>query len=215
MSKTARWILVGIAVLVGSIVVGAYLTLRGSLPMLDGQVVAAELNAPVTIERDSLGVATITASNRVDLAYATGYAHGQDRYFQMDLQRRAAAGELSSLLGAQTMALDKRFRKHNFRNIARQVLAEATIEQRTLIDAYVAGVNAAGDTDVRPFEYLLLRVVPEPWRAEDCILAAFSMYIELNDSDGVRELERARLHASLPQTVFDVLYPRSSEWMRR
>jgi penicillin amidase len=201
------------AVFVAVVLFVTYLILRGSLPRLDGDVTAASLSAPATIERDALGVATITASNRVDLAYATGYAHGQDRYFQMDLQRRLAAGEMASLLGAELIPLDKRFRRHNFRDIARQVVAQATREQKQLIEAYVTGVNAAlAAMTVRPFEYLLLQVTPAPWTAEDCALVVFAMYIDLNDSLGAHELERARLHSALPQAVFDVLYPRGTEW---
>lgn len=211
--KILRRIAIVLVFLLAMLGVIVYVILRGSLPQLDDTFSAAGLNAPVTIERDSLGVATITASTRADLAYATGYAHAQDRYFQMDLQRRAPAGELSALLGRDALALDKRFRKHQFRSVAQQVIAQATSEQRALIDAYVAGVNAGrAAVSVRPFEYLLLRVAPEPWRAEDCVLVAFAMYLELNDSDGVRELERARLHSALPQAVFDILYPRVSEW---
>jgi penicillin amidase len=190
----------------------AYFLLRGSLPQLDGNVVAATL-APVSIERDALGVATITASSRFDLAYATGYAHGQDRYFQMDLQRRAAAGELAELLGPGLVNIDKRFRRHGFRRIAGEVIAQATAEQRKIIDAYVAGVNAARESlSVRPFEYLVLRVQPQPWVAEDCVLVAFAMYIDLNDSDGAHELERSQLRAALPVQVFELLYPRGTEW---
>jgi len=207
----------GAATVVGGIlvviIVTTYFLLRASLPQLNGNLATAALAAPATIERDSLGVATITASNRTDLAYATGFAHGQDRYFQMDLQRRVAAGELSELLGADFIALDKRFRRHNFRSVAREVMAGAPTEQKQIIDAYVAGVNAAREAiSVRPFEYLLLQTPPAPWTAEDCILVAFAMYIDLNDSDGAHELERARLHAALPQPVFDLLYPRGTEW---
>jgi penicillin amidase len=195
------------------LIAAAYLVLRGSLPTLDGRLTTDFLSAPVTIERDALGVVTITANNRADLAYATGYAHAQDRYFQMDLQRRVAAGELAALLGADFITLDKRFRRHNFRHVARQVIAQATPEQQRLVEAYVAGVNAARENlRVRPFEYLLLRATPEPWMAEDSVLVAYAMYLDLNDSNAVRELERARLHAALPQQVFDVLYPHSSEW---
>ncbi|HYM35838.1 MAG TPA: penicillin acylase family protein, partial [Steroidobacteraceae bacterium] len=190
-----------------------YGLLRGSLPRLDGEIAIATLSAPVSIERDSQGVVTITARNRVDLAYATGYAHGQDRFFQMDLQRRLAAGELAELLGKDLVDTDKRFRRHDFRHVARQVVAQATSEQKKILDAYVAGVNAGRDTlSVRPFEYLMLQTQPQPWAAEDCVLVAFAMYIDLNDSDGAHELERARLHAALPQAVFDLLYPRGTEW---
>jgi penicillin amidase len=124
-----------------------------------------------------------------------------------------AAGELSALLGEGVIDIDKRFRRHRFRKVAREVIERATPEQKRIVDAYVAGVNAARESlSARPFEYWLLGLRPQPWQAEDCVLVAFAMYIDLNDSDGARELERARLHAALPQAVFDVLYPRGGEW---
>ena len=54
----------------------------------------------MTVTRDALGVPTITAQSRVDLARAIGFVHAQERFFQMDLQRRQPAGELSALVGA-------------------------------------------------------------------------------------------------------------------
>jgi penicillin amidase len=211
--KWAKRIVGIVAMLLLIVVLVSYGLLRGSLAQLDGEVVAKTLLAPVTIERDALGVATITASNRVDLAYATGFAHGQDRYFQMDLQRRLAAGELAALLGSDFVDLDKRFRRHNFRQVAREVIAQTPAEQRRILDAYVVGVNAAREAmSVRPFEYLLLRTAPTPWTAEDSVLVAYAMYINLNDSEATHELERARLHSALPQQVFDLLYPRGTEW---
>jgi penicillin amidase len=202
-----------VAVLLLALMLVVYGLLRGSLPKLDGNVLANALVAPVSIERDVLGVVTITAGNRVDLAYATGYAHGQDRYFQMDLQRRVAAGELSALIGNGFIDLDKRFRRHNFRQVAREVVAQSSADQKRILAAYVAGVNAAREAmSVRPFEYLLLQTSPAPWTAEDSVLVAYAMYLDLNDSEGSHELERARLHSALPQQVFDLLYPRGTEW---
>ena len=71
-----------------------------SLPPIDGQSRGRGACAEATIERDARGVPVITARSRADLAFATGFAHGQDRFFQMDLSRRLAAGELSELFGA-------------------------------------------------------------------------------------------------------------------
>ena len=54
------------------------------------------------IERSPHGVPTIKAGSRTaDLFFAIGFAHAQDRLFQMDLQRRAANGRLAEVLGAQ------------------------------------------------------------------------------------------------------------------
>ncbi|MFC7001958.1 penicillin acylase family protein [Pseudobowmanella zhangzhouensis] len=68
-----------------------YLLLRASLPALDGQVKSTYLSDAVTVKRDALGSADIFAQSRDDLAFATGYVHGQERFFQMDLMRRNAA----------------------------------------------------------------------------------------------------------------------------
>ncbi len=76
-----------------------WLFLRGSLAQLDGELPASGLTADVTALRDALGVPTIGGNNRLDVAYATGYLHAQERFFQMDLMRRVAAGELAGLIG--------------------------------------------------------------------------------------------------------------------
>ena len=74
--------------------IAAYAILRMSLPQLDGEIVTDGVSATVTVERDAAGIPVITAANRVDLAFGTGYVHGQDRFFQMDLTRRNSAGEM-------------------------------------------------------------------------------------------------------------------------
>ncbi|HVP70988.1 MAG TPA: penicillin acylase family protein, partial [Gemmatimonadaceae bacterium] len=94
-----------------------HLTLRASLPPLDGRLLTPGVRSTVTIERDALGIATISAANRLDLAYGTGFAHGQDRFFQMDLARRLAAGELSELVGPAALAQDRKARLFRFRSI--------------------------------------------------------------------------------------------------
>src|SRR5262252_548078 len=97
-----RWLIAIVlmpAALIAIGVAAGWLLLRASLPVLDGRVRADGLSATVTVDRDALGVPTISGVDRGDLAYATGFLHAQDRFFQMDLLRRAAAGELSELLG--------------------------------------------------------------------------------------------------------------------
>src|SRR5829696_81209 len=73
--------------------------LRASLPHLNGTVRARGLQSAVTIERDALGIPTIRGISREDVARATGFVHAQERFFQMDLARRRAAGELAALVG--------------------------------------------------------------------------------------------------------------------
>lgn len=213
MMRIARWFVASAVVLIGLLAVGLWLAFRASLPLLDGETRLSDLSARVMIERDAQGTPTITASSRADLAFGTGYAHAQDRFFQMDLMRRAAAGELAALLGPALIDSDKRLRLHGFRAVADQVIEDATASDRTLLQAYADGVNAGlAGLDARPWEYLLLGSTPYPWREEDSILAAFSMYLNLNDSTGEEELARSYLRDSLPAELFAFLHPLGTEW---
>lgn len=199
-------------VLVGGWLVG-YLALRASLPRLDGNITAAQVSAPASIERDAEGTPVIRARTREDLAFATGFAHAQDRFFQMDLMRRAAAGELAELLGSSVVDADRKLRVHGFRRVAREVIAAAPPSDRSLLDAYTAGVNfGLSETSAKPWEYLLLRAKPAPWQVEDSVLVAFSMYLNLNDSSGAGELARLQLHDALPAAMFAFLEPLGTEW---
>ena len=204
------------AVVLALLIVGAvlgYLLLSASLPRIDGKFTAERLDAPATIERDDRGSPLIRARTRRDLAFATGVAHAQDRYFQMDLMRRAAAGELAELLGPAVVDTDRRLRVHGFRRVAADVLQAATPADRELIEAYTAGVNfALSKAGAKPWEYLLLRANPAPWRPEDSMLVAFSMYLNLNDSTGEEELARAQLREVLPPELFAFIAPSGTEW---
>ena len=162
-----------------------YGRMRASLPQLDGTARIPGLTAPVTVERDALGVPTIHGGSREDVARALGFLHAQDRFFQMDLLRRRAAGELAELAGAAALPLDLRSRPHHFRALARQVVAAARPEERAVLLAYTAGVNAGlAALPAKPFEYYVLRVQPRPWILEDCALVAYAMALTLQDSTG-------------------------------
>ena len=193
--------------------IAIFAVLRTSLPPVDGTLPVAGLRAPATIERDALGVPTIRAASRNDLAFATGFAHASDRFFQMDLARRQAAGELSVLAGDATLALDRRHRLHRFRARARRVVGAASAQQRGALDSYTAGVNAGlAALGARPFEYLLLGASPEPWLPEDSVLVLYSMFLALHDSRATRDLDRALVQASLEPAAYALLYPRGTRW---
>ncbi|MGB6451910.1 MAG: penicillin acylase family protein, partial [Steroidobacteraceae bacterium] len=198
----------------------AYFALRASLPPLDGRIAEAGLAAPVTLERDALGVVTVTAASRADLAFGTGFAHGQDRFFEMDLSRRLAAGELSELVGAAALAQDRETRLFRFRGIARQALAQATPEQRALLAAYARGVNAGlASLASRPWEYWLLRARPQPWKSEDSFLVSYAMWWDLQHGDLRRDWLRRTLDARLGgpecgawKCALEFLYPQRTAW---
>jgi len=211
-----RWIVragvVALAVLVGA-GLALWLTLRASLPQIDGELAAPGLRHTATIQRDDAGIPVITARTRADLAYATGFAHGQDRFFQMDLIRRQAAGELSELFGEVAVDTDKRYRFHRFRARARAVIAASPAEQVAILQHYAAGVNAGlASLGSRPFEHIVLGAEPEPWQAEDSVLVVYAMFMQLNDGRAGKDVRRGYAHRVLPPEVFDWLYPPGSRW---
>jgi penicillin amidase len=226
--------IVGVIV-VGVVVVGLTATgwwlLRGSLPQLDGRasLAAAGPRAEVAIERDADGIVTVRGADHGDVAYGLGYAHAQDRFFQMDLARRLAAGELAALLGASVSEQDRRARIFRLRAVARRVIADATPVQRAWIEAYAAGVNAGLESlDVRPWEYLLLRQKPAAWRAEDSVLVIHSMWWFLQYQALIDDIPRHEIASRIEQrvaaasrdeadstqaaTVLQFLFPRGDEW---
>jgi penicillin G amidase len=191
----------------------AWYLLHGSLPVVDGRRAARGLTAAVRIERDLQGAVTVSGATRTDLAYGLGYAHAQDRLFQMDLLRRASAAELSALLGPGTLAGDRQLRRHRFRAVAEATVAAAPAGERALLAAYAAGVNAgAASLAVRPFEYLLLNAAPEPWRPADTVLVALSMFLELQQADGHAKLQRGLVRAALPAAAASFVYGAASDW---
>lgn len=179
-----------------------WLGLRASLPHTDGTLELAGLEQPVRVTRDAAGVPTVEATSRLDLARATGYVHAQERFFQMDLMRRDAAGEISALFGSVAVQHDARRRLHGLRSVAERSLALMPPARRAQLDAYVQGVNAGLDAlGARPPEYLLLRQQPEPWSPVDTLLVVHAMWLTLTDETGERDLALTRIHARLPAAM--------------
>ncbi|WEF33935.1 penicillin acylase family protein [Pseudoduganella chitinolytica] len=211
--RWARRIVVGLSLLLALVFLTAWYFLRGSLPLLDGRRTVAGLHGVVSVARDARGVPSIAGNHREDVAYATGFVHAQDRFFQMDLLRRMAAGELAELFGAKALPLDRAHRLHRFR--ARAATAWLTLPpaDRQLLERYTAGVNdGLNALGTRPFEYGLLRMQPRAWSAHDTLLAIFAMYLDLQGNATARELSRGwlREHADPAQLAF--LLPTASRW---
>lgn len=206
-------IVLGVLALLLLTVLGLWFFLRGSLPQLDGKITAASLAGPVTVLRDDKGVPSISGSDRNDVAYATGFVHAQDRFFQMDLLRRMPAGELSELFGEKALETDRIHRLHRFRARAALAIQAMPADDRKLLERYTAGVNEGlAALGTRPFEYGLVGVSPRPWALEDSYLVALAMYIDLQVTGIGRELARGwlREHASPEQLAF--LLPESTQW---
>jgi penicillin amidase len=161
---------------------------ESSLPQIDGELQTPGLSAPVEVNRDAQGVVSIKAATRSDAAHALGFAHAQDRFFQMDLSRRRAAGELAQLFGDAALPFDRATVGHRFRQLAEHALTNLPDEQRVDLEAYTRGVNAGlRSFQETPWEYAVLRSEPREWTPADCGLVFFAMVLELQDEHGSYE----------------------------
>jgi penicillin amidase len=157
--------------LLAAVVGGTYLVIfRRPLPRTRGSMPAA-VGAEVEVTRDGDGVPHVVAESWADAAFAVGLLHGQERLWQMELQRRIAAGRLSEVIGDRAVAADRLFRRLGLARVseAEWHVTHATGELRPLLEAYAGGVNAAIADRPLAAEFTILRHRPEPWTPEDSL----------------------------------------------
>lgn len=217
--RSHRWRRIALAAaaafLVLAVAIGLWIRLQlvGSLAQLDGEATVSTLEHTVSVERDALGVPTVSGQSRADVARALGFIHAQERFFQMDLLRRQAAGELSELFGSAALRWDRFIRIHQLRATARATYADLEAQGSTILAAYCEGVNEGlTSLDVVPFEYLVLRNRPREWKPEDSLLVVLAMFIELHDEDGSRESAIGLVHDLMPPAMAEVLTAPGTPW---
>ena len=188
------------------------MTVRASLPILDGRIEVNTLQEPVVVTWNAYGIPTITAESRTDAIRALGYVTARDRLFQMDLLRRSAAGRLAEVFGKAMRDTDVRQRTFGFNGTARAIAARLPLDQREVLDAYAEGVNDyLAHKSTLPFEFLLLGYDPDPWKVEDSLLILLEMFHVLNGTD---EQERMKtvMAESLPPEVVAFLVPETDPY---
>jgi penicillin amidase len=177
------------------------------LPKTTGQI-AAPISAQAVVQRDALGVPHISAARWEDAVFLQGYVTAQDRLWQMDALRRLAAGELSEVLGASTLELDRESRMLRMRHIAEQHARTLSPGDRSAMVAYGRGVNYFIETHRRalPLEFTLLRYDPKPWSVTDSVLCGLQMYRELTTT-WRDELRKAAMLSRGNAAKVNLLFP--------
>ncbi len=188
--RIVGWTLTVLIAVVGG--VGWWLFVR-PLPQVDGTASLPGLQHEVTVERDIWGIPHIRAGSFADMAEAQGYVMAQDRLWQMDLLRRVARGQLSEIVGATAIPLDKQFRLLRFGPAAERDVSLLDEESRTAMEAYARGVNKFIEQHQNklPIEFTMLKYKPQPWRPADSLVIAGYMYQTLTNT-WEDELDRAR-----------------------
>lgn len=208
---TRRLVIGAIVVFLGLNFLGALglYWLQGSLPQTDGEIAGfSELSAPALIERDEAGTVTIRAATPEDASFALGYAHAQDRLWQMELMRRIGAGRLSEVIGDGGLAYDKLLRTLGMHRLAAGSYDRLSPAAKGHVDSYVAGVNGYLESRSGPLppEFLLAGIDPEPWTPADSLVWGRLMSLQLA-GNWFSEITRARmLKAGLTAEQIDLLY---------
>jgi penicillin amidase len=208
-AKRVSFGVLGSLLLVGG---GAYAVVAASLPRRAGEAPVAGLKAPLTIELDARAIPRVGAQSFADALRGQGYMHAQERFFQMDLLRRSAAGELAELAGERALDLDLAQRPFDFRSRARALLNELPAGQ-------IAGspptpvASTRGSTIRSATQYWLIRARPTPWQLDDSLLVVFAFYTMLSNNESY-ERPQGVMHATLPPALYEFLTPSTSRFDR-
>jgi penicillin amidase len=163
-----------LAVAIAAAAAGATWYSQSKLPVRDGTLPLAGLQAPVSVRYDERGVPHIQAQNEADMYRALGFVHAQDRLFQMEMLRRLARGELAEILGPRLVDTDRLFRTLGIREHADRYAK--TLDRNSppvnALQAYLDGINQFQDSRPAPVEFDLLGIEKRPFTVEDTVSVA-------------------------------------------
>ncbi|WP_394559890.1 penicillin acylase family protein [Aquipseudomonas alcaligenes] len=163
-----------LAVAIAAAAAGSAWYIDKQLPVRDGNLPLAGLQAPVEVRYDERGVPHIQAQNEADMYRALGFVHAQDRLFQMEMLRRLARGELAEVLGPKLVETDRLFRTLSIREHADRYAK--TLDRNSpavkALQAYLDGINQYQDQRPAPVEFDLLGIEKRPFTLEDTVSVA-------------------------------------------
>lgn len=200
-----KWLLriaVGMVVLAVVAAGAAYFLLSRSLPDYDKRLTVDGIAAPVEIVRDNASVPHIFGDGDGDVFFGLGYAHAQDRLWQMTMLRRTVQGRLSEVFGPRTVEIDKVMRRLDLYGLARESVAAQDARTADALRAYAAGVNARlAEINERALgrgapEMFLFNAPVAPWQPADSIAIVKLMAVRLS-SHLENEVLRARTSLAL------------------
>ncbi|AZV78196.1 penicillin acylase family protein [Parasedimentitalea marina] len=199
-----RWLMRVAAALILMLVLGTgliYFLASQSLPEYDKDIALPGVSAPVEIVRDNANVPHIFGSfgaSDEDVFFGLGYAHAQDRLWQMTVLRRTVQGRLSEVFGNRTVDVDSFLRRLDLYRLAQQSVSEQDAGTQAALLAYSAGVNARlGEINDSALgrgapEMFLFNAPIAPWQPADSI--ALMKLLALKQSDQMQnEVLRARV----------------------
>ena len=202
----------GLALLSLLALFAVYFFVSRSLPDYDGQREVAGISAPVEIVRNTHAVPHIFGEHDSDVFFGLGYAHAQDRFWQMQMSRRIAQGRLSEMFGARTLRSDELMRRLDIYTLSRDAVAAQDAPTQAALQAYADGVNAwlmqvnEGAQGRGAPEFFLFDAEMPLWQPADSI-AILKLIAVQHNTQIAREVRRARLSLALNGTGLEAVLP--------
>jgi len=131
----------------------------------------AGLTGTVHVTEDQYGIPTIKGDSDLDVAFVQGFIHARDRFFQMDFNRKTAAGRLAELMGEAVLSTDLTFRTLGLDRAALKTWQALDAETKGWMQSYANGVNTYLASNPLPPEHTVLELTKaDPWVPLDTIL---------------------------------------------
>ncbi len=215
MAVLFKWLLratSGIIALAVLALIATYFLASRSLPDYEKTLPVAGITADIEIIRDNTAVPHIMAVSDRDAFFGLGYAHAQDRLWQMTLMRRTVQGRLSEIFGQRTVNIDTLLRRLDLYTLATASVSAQDPRTLDALEAYSAGVNAR-ITEINSAslgrgapEFFVFNAPIAPWQPADSVAIVKLMALQLSGhiSD---EVLRARTSLLLDdaQRLSDIL----------
>lgn len=209
-----RWLLriaTGLIVMIAGALLLVWYFASRSLPDYDMTAEVAGIGAPLEIVRDMSNVPHVFGASDADVFFGLGWAHAQDRLWQMILLRRTAQGRLAELFGERALASDMLLRRLDLNGLARTSVAAQDAQTLAALESYAAGVNAwleevnKGALGRGAPEMWLFNHAVAPWQPSDSI--AILKLIALRSTTQIQaEVLRARTSLLIPpERLADIL----------
>jgi len=215
MARLFKWVTWGVLSLLLLLMVAVgvvWLLALQSVRPDSGSISIAGMDAPVSIVRDTYGIPHIEAETREDAARALGFAHAQDRLWQMEVLRMTGQGRLSEMFGGATKDIDVFLRMSDLKGQVSSTWEKMPARYRGVLEAYAQGVNAWMGRDTSLLEstlspeFFIVGRTPEPWQPQDSLYVLKLLGVQLVGNLD-HEIKRLQLAASglSPAEIGDIL----------
>ncbi len=112
-----------------------------SLPKYNNSIVSDNVSSKIEIIRDVNAVPHIFGKSKKDVIFGLGYAHAQERFWQMNFLKRIAQGRLSEIVGQQSIDLDILMKTLDLQSISDEIYSNQSKEVKELLKSYSNGIN--------------------------------------------------------------------------